>query len=544
VSPVTSSRVTVDPVAADTSSHLAGAVGDVALVAVGIPVYRSDTGPSLVDGLDDDTLISLLSPPGDAAGRPIWDLSLFERRGFRAEPGQSVDVVRAASLPELVFLGCGRASEVSTDELRRAGAVFVRRAGRSGKAAFLLPGALAERAAPDRPSEQARADAVQAVTEGTVLGSYRFTAFKGEADRTFVERVSVVGLGIDASVLEEGVARGTRVAEAVCLVRDMVNEPPSSMTPTRVAGLVQDLAGTKPGTSVEVWEPERISGEGLGGLMGVARGSTEPPKLVRVEYRPPGAAEADGRIPHIVLVGKGITFDSGGLSLKTSEGMSTMKTDMSGAATVLATVAACADLGVQLRVSAIAPLTENMPDGRATKPGDVLRIRDGQTIEVLNTDAEGRLVLADALVLAAELEPDAIVDLATLTGASVVSLGASIAALFANDDELADRVLAASRRAGEPMWRLPLASQYGNHVESDVADMKNIGKPGEAGAIVAALILERFVKDVPWVHLDMAGPARSDQDEGALTKGGTGFGVRTLLELLKDLAEAPLNRAQ
>jgi leucyl aminopeptidase len=204
---------------------------------------------------------------------------------------------------------------------------------------------------------------------------------------------------------------------------------------------------------------------------------------------------------------------------------------------VIAVISACSDLDVPVKVTAIAPLTENMPGARATKPGDVLTIRDGQTIEVLNTDAEGRLVLADGLTLAAESNPDAIIDLATLTGAAVVSLGSSIAGLFGNDDELVERVQSAATRAGEQVWRLPLADQYRSHIESDVADMKNIGKPGQAGAIVAALLLERFVGDVPWVHIDMAGPARSDEDEGVLAKGGTGFGVRTLLEVLSSFGE-------
>jgi leucyl aminopeptidase len=216
--------------------------------------------------------------------------------------------------------------------------------------------------------------------------------------------------------------------------------------------------------------------------------------------------------------------------------METMKTDMSGAAAVLAALSACEDLGVRVRVTALTPVTENMPGGRATKPGDVLTIRNGNTIEVLNTDAEGRLVLADGLSLAAELEPDAIIDLATLTGACVVALGMSVAGLFGNDDDLNKRVEAASARAGEPTWPLPMPDAYKKHIDSDVADMKNMGKAGQAGAIAAALLLARFVGDVPWVHLDIAGPARSDENDGIVTKGGTGFGVRTLLELVEGYA--------
>ncbi len=213
------------------------------------------------------------------------------------------------------------------------------------------------------------------------------------------------------------------VADAVCLARDLVNEPPSSLTPTRLAALAEEHARGRPGVTLEVWDEQRITDERLGGLLGVARGSAEPPRLLKAAYEPADPVTVEGRVPHVVLVGKGITFDSGGLSLKTADGMITMKTDMSGAAAVLAAVSACAELGVRVRVTAIAPTTENMPGGRATKPGDVLTIRNGNTIEVLNTDAEGRLVLADGLSLASELQPDAIIDLATLTGACVVALG-------------------------------------------------------------------------------------------------------------------------
>jgi leucyl aminopeptidase len=313
----------------------------------------------------------------------------------------------------------------------------------------------------------------------------------------------------------------------------LINEPPSSLTPTRFADTAAEHAAAHPGLSVEVWDEQRIVDEHLGGLLGVAPGSAEPPRLLKVSYEPAAPVTVEGRVPHVVLVGKGITFDSGGLSLKSPDGMVTMKTDMSGAAAVLGAVGACGELGVRVRVTALAPITENMPGGRATKPGDVLTIRNGSTIEVLNTDAEGRLVLADALALAAEMEPDAIIDLATLTGACVVALGMTIAGVFGSDDALIGRVRAASERAGEGTWPLPLPDEYRSHIDSEIADMKNVGKAGQAGAIAAALLLARFVGEVPWVHLDIAGPARSDEDSGILTKGGTGFGVRTLLELLE-----------
>jgi leucyl aminopeptidase len=258
--------------------------------------------------------------------------------------------------------------------------------------------------------------------------------------------------------------------------------------------------------------------------------------VVVARYRPPGAKESSGSggdPAQIVLVGKGITFDSGGLSLKSADGMVQMKTDMSGAAVVLGALGAAADLEVPVAVTAIAPMAENMPDGRAVKPGDVFRARNGATVEVLNTDAEGRLILADALSLAAELEPAAVVDVATLTGAARIALGNGVAPLLGNDERLLDAVRAAGARCGERLWPLPIPDDYREHIDSDVADMKNTGRAGEAGVIAAAALLARFVGDVPWAHLDIAGTGRSSEESGYLTKGGTAFGLRTLVDLLE-----------
>ncbi len=285
----------------------------------------------------------------------------------------------------------------------------------------------------------------------------------------------------------------------------------------------------------EILDEDAIVAARLGGLLGVAAGSAQPPRLIKLVYDPSAEhalRREDGSVPTVVLVGKGITFDSGGLTLKTFDGMTTMKTDMSGAADVIATLGACRALGVRVRVVGLAPTTENMPGGRAVKPGDVLEIRNGKTIEVLNTDCEGRLVLADGLSLAVEEAPDAIVDLATLTGACVVALGPKIAGLMGNDDRLISAVQAASQRAGEPTWPLPLPKAYRSAIDSEVADMKNHSKRG-GGALTAGLLLQEFVDDRPWVHLDIAGPSRSDDDSGDVRKGATGFGVRTLLELLR-----------
>ncbi len=499
---------------ADNSLTLAAAAGS-EVTALGVLVVATREGPALMPGTPSAIAI------GDASVAIGLDIEQSRHRAFGAKVGEALAVVGA---PTVVYVGCGSYEDLDVDVVRRAGASFVRGAGRSGVAVLVLPASIA----PDGGHERF----ARAAAEGIVLANYSFNAHKSDDDNEGPTRVVVAGSGFDVAVLAQGVAQGTTVADAVLWARDLVNEPPSSMTPTRLAEEALARLEAHPDVTVEVWDEDRIVAERLGGLLGVARGSAEPPRLVRATYEPPGAGDG-GDLRHVVLVGKGITFDSGGLSLKSAEGMMTMKTDMSGAATVLATLSACADLGVGVRVTAIAAMTENMPGGKAIKPGDVLTIRNGRTIEVLNTDAEGRLILADGLSLAAELDPDAIVDLATLTGAQVVALGNSIAAVFGNQDALVDEVLAASRRAGEPMWRLPLVAEYDSHIESDVADMKNIGRPMQGGAIVAALLLERFVGEVPWVHIDMAGPARSDENEGLFAKGGTGFGVRSLVELLE-----------
>ena len=439
--------------------------------------------------------------------------------------GRSADDPPAAA--EVTLVGVGSSSMFSGDRglesLRRAAAAFVRAAGEGGSAVFLLP-------------EDADLDvegAAAAAAEGAALGvlPLRRLSLRGGP-----------GIAGDAGHRRGGVGcfacrrrgrpgnPGGRVG-ALC-ARPGQRAPqlahPRSGLPTSSSQRFADVAGV----SVEVWDEERIVAERLGGLLGVARGSAQPPRLVRVEYQPADPVEVDGRVPHLVLVGKGITFDSGGLSLKTASGMETMKTDMGGAAAVMCAVDAAVAMGARIRISAIAPLTENMPGGSATKPGDVLTTRNGKTIEVLNTDAEGRLVLADGLALAVEADPDAIVDVATLTGAAVVALGKEIAGLLGNDDILIGQVRAAGERVGEALWPLPLPDDYRSHIESEIADMRNVGRPGQAGATSAAMLLREFVGEVPWAHLDIAGPARSDENQRYLSKGGTGFGVRTLVALI------------
>ncbi|MHB8671822.1 MAG: leucyl aminopeptidase, partial [Acidimicrobiales bacterium] len=442
------------------------------------------------------------------------DSGYLAERSFEGKLGQTCAVPGGEGGATVVAVGVGKAAKVDAEVLRRAMAAFVRAAWRDTRAAVRLLDAL--------PVGFDRGQAAQALAEGGALAAYQFDRYKGTSKACRLEEIAVVAGGPSAS-LERGLERGSAVAGAVNLARDLVNEPAGEMTPRRLAEVATEVAG-RVGLGIEVLDEVAIANEGLGGLKGVSQGSAEPPRLIRLSYEPEGAKRT------VALVGKGITFDSGGLSLKPAEGMETMKTDMSGAAAVLAAMSVLPELGPKVRVLGLIPATENMPGGRAIRPGDVLKIRNGKTVEVLNTDAEGRLVLADALSLAVEAGVDAIVDLATLTGACVVALGDKVSGLMGNHQGWIDQVCASADRAGEPVWPLPLPPQYRKHIDSEIADIKNTGAGRYAGALSAGLFLKEFVADVPWVHLDIAGPARAGEDDGYNPRGGTGVGVRTLLE--------------
>ncbi len=454
------------------------------------------------------------------AGAP-WplplDASILAALGFEATFGQ-VQTLVGGDGQVVLAVGMGEPAEVTVDRLRRAAACAVRSAWRVKALALRLLDAV--------PDGVDRAAAAQALVEGAALAAYRFTTYRSSPKACRI--ASVVIVAPDAEALEAAVVWGAEVAGAVCLARDLVNEPAGVLTPTRLAERAE-AESTRVGLGCRIFDEVAIVEQRFGGVLGVARGSAEPPRFVELTYEPPG----DGAVPTVVLVGKGITFDSGGLSLKTADGMMTMKTDMSGAAAVLGAMSAVPALAPAVRVVGLLPITENMPGDRAIKPGDVLTTRNGTTVEVLNTDAEGRLVLADALAYGAEKAPAAMIDLATLTGAQVVALGRKVCGLMGTDDGFLAQVRAAGDRAGEPSWPLPLTADYRCHIDSDVADIKNIGRAGEAGTVVAGLFLREFVGDVPWAHLDIAGPARAGDDDGFLAKGGTGVGVRTLLELLR-----------
>jgi leucyl aminopeptidase len=452
---------------------------------LGVPVFDDGTVP-------------------DGAGAQL-DGGFLRRCGFEGRPGQ------AQSLPAddgtvVVALGVGPRSEVDADVVRRAGAALARH----------LPPATVAATTITLAGEGTGLSA--AAVEGIALGGYHY-AGSPRANTHGPQRMVIVGGDADA------VRFGAAAALATVRARDWVNEPAGTLTPSALAGIAVEL-GRRYGFAVDVWDEERIAAEHLGGLSGVSQGAAEPARLVRLAYHPAGAERS------VALVGKGITFDSGGLSIKSAASMMTMKSDMGGAAAVIASVAAAAELGLPVGVTGWVASTENMPGGHAIRPGDVLTIRNGTTIEVLNTDAEGRLVLADALALAAEESPDAIIDVATLTGAQRVALGPGVAAVLGNDDDLMAAVLRAADRAGEPAWRLPLVTAYRSKLDSDVADLKNVAPNSAAGAIIAALVLAEFTGGRPWAHLDIAAPSWAESDDGWLTRGATGWGARTLLHLI------------
>jgi leucyl aminopeptidase len=381
-------------------------------------------------------------------------------------------------------------------------------------------------------------DCLHDVAVGALLGAYQFLAYRGATRADQKEPVREVQL-IVADAKDKGVkqtiAHANAVAEAVNLARDFINTPPVDLYPENFAQQAIDRLADLP-VEVEVTDDVALREGGYGGLTAVGQGSYRGPRLVRLAYRPAGATK------HLSLVGKGITFDSGGLSLKPPKYMETMKCDMSGAAAVLAAVKAIATLGIQVNVTGWMALAENMPSGRATRPGDIITMLNGKTVEVLNTDAEGRLVLADALVRSSEDEPDITVNAATLTGAVVVALGNHINGIMSNDDVLRAHVEAAGKAVGEAYWPLPLPADLEADIESPVADLKNIGSPGVAGTITAGLFLQHFVEGRRWAHLDIAGPAFNEgRPSGYTPAGGTGAAVRTFIKLAEDLADGELS---
>ncbi|MGI5492434.1 leucyl aminopeptidase family protein [Microtetraspora malaysiensis] len=438
-----------------------------------------------------------LAPPADL---PLPVDALLAHYEAKGEPGEVVEVPVAlgSGIRRVLLYGVGGGSAA---DLRKAGASVTRKVKGGARVWIRVP---------------ETGDAA-ALAEGALLASYTFRigAVRTPPDIAFV--------GGD----EKALRRGETVARATALARDLVNTPASIKSPAWLADQAREVAA-----SAGLGFREDSALDGFGGIRAVGQGSAHPPRLVELTYAPEGATR------HVVLVGKGITFDTGGLSLKPEEGMKTMKTDMAGGAAVIAVMGALATAGVPVRVTGLVACAENAFSGSAQRPGDVITQYGGRTVEVLNTDAEGRLVLADALAYAdAELAPDILIDIATLTGAAKIALGLRLGALYATDDPLAAELVAAGEATGERLWRMPLIDDYRADLDSDIADLANVDRKmsGSAGSVAAALFLREFAGGRPWAHLDVAGPARATADDGEITKGGTGFGVRLLLSYLASL---------
>ena len=465
------------------------------------------TGPDGAGPAPDADLVAVPFGPGpDLAPAPWLEspvpvdalLAHYEAKG---EPGEVVEVptLREGGVRRVLLYGTGDGSAAA---LRKAGAALARRAKGRASLSVVVP-----------PKGE-----TAALAEGALLAAYTFTI--GNGGKKPVGEIVFVGGD------ERDLKRGEAVARATALARDLVNTPSSVKTPAWLAEQAKAIAAES-GLGVRVREGAEL-GE-FGGIRAVGQGSVSPPCLVELSYTP------ENPRAHVVLAGKGITFDTGGLSLKPNEGMKTMKTDMGGGAAVIAAMSALAAFDVPVRVTGLVACAENSISGSAQRPGDVITQYGGRTVEVLNTDAEGRLVLADALAYAhAELDPDIVIDVATLTGAAKVALGTSLGALYATDESLAAALIAAGEAGGERLWRMPLVEDYRTMLDSDVADLANVDrtKSGAAGSIAAALFLREFTGGRPWAHLDIAGPARAASDDGETTKGGTGFGVRLLLRYL------------
>ena len=429
-----------------------------------------------------------------------------------------------AAAKRVLLVGLGRKKDARVDYVRQAMGTAVKRVRQAGASSFVtcLHG--------EDLSKTSAVELAQALVEGAILGTYQFTEYLSDKKTGAKQVVRLTVLTTDPRQLadiKEGARRGTATAEAAMFVRDLCNHPSNVMTPTRVATEAKKI-GRERSVRVKILERAQVERLGMGAFLGVARGSHEPPKFIILEYN---GSRRNGK--PIVIVGKTITFDTGGISLKPAENMEQMKADMTGGAEVLATVRAVSRLRLPIHLIGILPATENMPGGRAIKPGDILKSLSGKTIEVQNTDAEGRLILADGLAYAARLKPAAVIDIATLTGACVVALGQFAIGMFGNNEDLKRAVRDSGIKAGERVWEMPLWDEYFEQLKSEVADMRNIGGRG-GGMITAALFLSKFVGDHPWVHLDIASTDWSERERAYIPKGPTGIGTRLLIQYLID----------
>jgi leucyl aminopeptidase len=460
------------------------------------------------------------------------DSALDGLLGRLSDEGEVRDEIGRASLvhvdgklnaPRVAVAGVGARDRIDADALRTAAAAVARAADEfAERIAWTIDPSL-----PLSPAEQARA-----IVDGTVLGSYEPARWKREGPESKLSTLVLCG---ETDGLAEAAERAATVAAWTNRARDLVNSPPNEATPERLAERAREIASSLEHVSADALGPDEIHGQRMGALAAVAQGSDNPPRLVVMRYDPPEPAQADLVLG---LVGKAITFDTGGISLKPSLHMEDMKGDMAGGAAVLEATGAIAELGLPLRVLTVAAASENMPSGHAYRPGDIITAANGKTIEVTNTDAEGRLVLADALWYARGQGATHILDLATLTGAMEVALGDLYAGVFGNDDDWRDRVVEAGQASGDHAWPFPMHPRYRRYVDSVYADMKNSSDLRQAGAVLAAAFLEEFAGEGPWAHADIAGPAFLERSRGDYLsqRGGTGYGVRMIVELASGLA--------
>lgn len=480
----------------------------------GANILRVKCSVLVLGRFEEDGITGSIKKVDGALGGALGLVSQDEK--FNGELGKSilVNTLGKIGADRILLTGLGKKAGFSSDNLRRVGIVAAKKIKPfSDNVAFGLE------------IDGKRGD-VSALIEGFVLGNYEFDKYKTNNKKgNGIKTVEYISNRVGEKVFKEEVEFARTIAEATNFARDLVNEPPAVMTPTRLAGIAEEIAKEQK-LQCQIFDKEEMERKGMGGLLAVSLGSEEPPRFIHLAYEPRKKATRT-----VAIVGKGITFDTGGLCIKPRDSMRTMKMDMSGAANVLGVMRAITKLNPAVRVHGLISATENMPGGKAYKPDDIIRALNGKTIEVIDTDAEGRIVLSDALSYAVELKVDEIVDLATLTGACIVALGNYTAGVMGNNEKLINKIIKAAKLAGEKVWQLPMDEELRKDIESDVADVKNVGSRW-GGAITAAMFLEKFVGDTPWVHLDIAGPAFIERGGDWYPKGSTGFGVRTIIRYL------------
>ncbi len=470
--------------------------------------------------------LTLATGSEDIAKKSKGLLDALAVLGAEGKPDEVTKIPAGTGLaaPVVVAVGIGEHA-IPGEALRRAAGAAARALAGTRKVALALPATTA--------------DEIEAVAQGALLGGYTFRNYRSASAKTNKPGPRSFVLASPLAKDPAGkaaLAHAVTVTDAMNLARDLVNTPPRDLYPEKFGQAALEAADSLD-LEVTVLDDQALLEGGYGGIMGVGQGSAHLPRLVRIAYRPPNATK------HLAIVGKGITFDTGGISIKPAQGMEAMKSDMGGAAAVLAALTAIARLKLAVNVTGWAPMAENMPSGSAQRPSDVITIYGGKTVEVLNTDAEGRLILADALVRASEEDPDLIVDAATLTGAQVISLGSRTAGIMSNDDDLRNRVFDAATRAGEQAWPMPLPDELRKSLDSQIADIANISWDRVAGMLTAGVFLKEFIPDGKrWAHIDIAGPAfHNAQPVGYLIKGGTGAAVRTFVQIAQDLADGTLS---